>query len=307
MIKNVHFAKAKARFLVAVLFAASLLFISSSVAYASLLYRELQLGMSGSDVSSLQTFLAKDKTIYPKGQVTGYFGTATKSAVINFQKKNGISAIGRVGPATLKVLNKQMGNVASSSANSAPLNNPVVAPAIVVPTTTPTTTVTNTNTTATSTSSVIVTSGDTTLTVSLVPLLSGGTAHAGKAVPVSYLQITNIGKDSATLTGFWIKQNGSASTQSIIGLTTVDDKGGSRGSVGGVEGATPFKDGMAFAPTNATFAPGQMRLFTIKAVLSANISSYIGKQLMIDVTSIETNAKVSGAFPIVGTTWTLAN
>ena len=147
-----------------------------------------------------------------------------------------------------------------------------------------------------------------TLVVSSVPLLFGGVVHAGGSVPVSYLQITNIGKEPVVLKGFWIKQNGSAATQSIIALTTVDDKGGSRGSAGGTEGSILFKNGLAFAPTEATtFLPGQMRLFTIKATLTNTIYSYLGQQLMIDVTSIDTNANVTGSFPIRGTTWTIAN
>ena len=147
----------------------------------------------------------------------------------------------------------------------------------------------------------------TTLVVGPIPLLAGGLARAGTAIPVSYLQITNIGKEQAFLKGFWVKQNGSASTRSIIGLSTVDDKGGSRGVTGGTEGSTPFKNGLAFAPTEALFAPGQMRLFTIKSVLTNNVTSYLGTQLKIDVTAIETDASVQGTFPIRGTTWLISN
>ncbi|MBP6974468.1 MAG: peptidoglycan-binding protein [Candidatus Pacebacteria bacterium] len=64
--------------------------------------------MRGNDVSSLQTFLATDNTIYPQGLVTGYFGGLTKSAVSNFQVRNGLPGVGRVGPATLPVINAQM-------------------------------------------------------------------------------------------------------------------------------------------------------------------------------------------------------
>jgi hypothetical protein len=148
----------------------------------------------------------------------------------------------------------------------------------------------------------------TTIAVSLVPLLVGGTVHAGGSVPVSYLQVANIGNGYASIKGFYIKQNGSASADAVIGLTTVDDRNGSRGSVGGVEGSTPFKNGTAFAPvTNVILAPGDMKLFTIKVVMTSNVSSYIGQQLMIDVQSVDTNATVSGSFPIRGTTWTIAN
>ena len=148
--------------------------------------------------------------------------------------------------------------------------------------------------------------GTTTLAVQSVPLLFGGVAHAGTAVAVSYLQITNIGTEGALLTGFWLTQNGTAPGASVIGLTTVDDTGGSRGSVGGTDGATPFQGGRAFAPTDAYFAPGQTRLFTIKAIMSHNVSVHVGTLLMIDVTSIESSAAVAGTFPIRGTTFTIA-
>lgn len=155
--------------------------------------------------------------------------------------------------------------------------------------------------------STVSTIGTTTLAVQSVPLLFGGTAHAGESVPVSYLQITNIGTACTVLKGFWVKQNGSASTTAVVGLSTVDDKGGSRGLIGGHEGTTtPFQDGIAFAPTDALFAPGQMRLFTIKAIMTRNISPYIGTQLIIEVQSIETVAAVRGRFPIQGTTWVIA-
>lgn len=87
----------------------ALVAVLPSNASAALLTRQLQFGMSGSDVSDLQTFLAIDRTIYPQGLVTGYFGYLTKAAVSNFQVRNGISAVGRVGPQTLPVINSQMG------------------------------------------------------------------------------------------------------------------------------------------------------------------------------------------------------
>lgn len=88
---------------------------------AETLNRQLSVGMSGSDVRTLQVFLAQDSTIYPQGTVTGYFGLLTKTAVSNFQRRNNISAIGRVGPATLAAINAQMGGgIISGSLNYYP-------------------------------------------------------------------------------------------------------------------------------------------------------------------------------------------
>lgn len=260
--------------------------VTASHARADTLYRELEVGMSGPDVSSLQTFLTQDKTLYPEGKVTGYFGSLTKKAVRNFQSRNGIKMIGRVGPLTLTAINAKMNNSKIRVISESNIK------------TTPTTVATSAP--ASSTEAI--------LKVKLVPLLSGGLAKTGTSVPVSYLQITNTGKGYATLTGFTIKQNGSAPAESIIvGLTTIDDKGGLRGSVGGADGTVLFTNASALVPVNIELAPGQMRLFTIKAALGTNAASHLGKNLMIDVTSVETNAKVQGSFPIRGTTWTLAN
>jgi len=96
------------------------LIVMPFVASAQMLTRQLQLGMSGADVSTLQVFLAKDATIYPQGLISGYFGSLTKSAVSNFQARNSISSIGRVGPATLAAINAQMNGDSSS-----PWINPV--------------------------------------------------------------------------------------------------------------------------------------------------------------------------------------
>ncbi len=147
--------------------------------------------------------------------------------------------------------------------------------------------------------------GTTTLVVQTIPLLSGGVVRAGQTVPISYLQITNIGTEGARLTGFRVQQNGSAPDAAVIGLSTVDDRGGSRGLVGGDESSRPFRNGVALAPTDAYFAPGQMRLFTIKAILSGQASAHIGMTLAVVVTSVETTADPKGQFPISGTTWTI--
>jgi len=47
----------------------------------------LQTGSQGSEVQELQKCLAKDPDVYPAGEISGYFGEKTKSAVIKFQEK----------------------------------------------------------------------------------------------------------------------------------------------------------------------------------------------------------------------------
>lgn len=108
------------------LIAVSALIIAAPfIASADALNRQLEITMSGSDVSVLQTFLSGDSSIYPQGLVTGYFGFLTKAAVSNFQTRNGLPAVGRVGPMTLPVLNLQIANgmYVNASGNSAMITN----------------------------------------------------------------------------------------------------------------------------------------------------------------------------------------
>ena len=72
--------------------------------------QDLHLGMSGTDVTELQKFLIASGFDIPAitkgGQAYGYFGGQTLSAVIAFQKANGITpAAGYVGALTRAVLN----------------------------------------------------------------------------------------------------------------------------------------------------------------------------------------------------------
>lgn len=80
--------------------------------FTTILYR----GMSSPAVSSLQAYLATDKTLYPEGKVTGYYGALTIKAVENFQLKYGIittvadPGAGILGPKTRAKLNEVMGS-----------------------------------------------------------------------------------------------------------------------------------------------------------------------------------------------------
>ncbi len=102
-------------FFVVALAAAAFLLFSPLQVRAALLTQQLDFGMTNSDVHSLQTFLAADPSIYPQGLVTSYFGTLTKAAVSNFQARNGIATVGRVGPITLSAINSQMSGSADTS------------------------------------------------------------------------------------------------------------------------------------------------------------------------------------------------
>lgn len=58
----------------------------------------LEVGSSGSDVTAVQKKLIQWG--YLKGSADGKYGEKTRNAVLSFQRKNGMTADGRVGPAT---------------------------------------------------------------------------------------------------------------------------------------------------------------------------------------------------------------
>ncbi len=75
----------------------------------ALITTSLEPGSSGPAVIELQSFLARDSSVYPEGIISGYYGTLTTSAVERFQCQNEIvcsgsvatTGYGRVGPTTL--------------------------------------------------------------------------------------------------------------------------------------------------------------------------------------------------------------
>lgn len=86
--------------------------------------RNLQLGISGADVRSLQEFLLTLPGIYPEKLVTGYFGLLTERAVKKFQGKNGIKTTGIVGPLTRVKINEFLLNSVGVS-GAIPVEHPV--------------------------------------------------------------------------------------------------------------------------------------------------------------------------------------
>lgn len=77
-----------------------------NVAGTMKLIGNLREGMSGDQVKLLQTILAGDKTIYPEGTISGYYGPLTREAVKRFQKEHGIESTGFTGPKTMSRINE---------------------------------------------------------------------------------------------------------------------------------------------------------------------------------------------------------
>lgn len=122
------------------------------------------------------------------------------------------------------------------------------------------------------------------------------TVAGGDQVTIGYLTITNTSKGLATISNVWVKNNQSISDRAIIGLGIKDDQGGSVGGSGGIEGYTPFENGLASIPTNKTLSPAESRTFTLVAALSKDVADYVGKKIQIDILSIGTTAAIKGVF-----------
>lgn len=146
-----------------------------------------------------------------------------------------------------------------------------------------------------------------TLKVLPVALLAGGTAKPGSTNPISYLEVLNLGYATTTINGFWVKEDGTTPESAVIGFSSVDDQGNYRASTGGIEGKSPFVNGQAYVPSGAVMGPRQMKLFTIKAQLSANAGQYAGTNLMLDVSGVDASSTFQNAFPVRGTTWAISN
>ena len=75
----------------------------------------LKLGMKGTEVKAVQKRLKALGYLTSNGQVNGYFGDVTESAVEEFQRRNGLSADGTVGAKTLEKLNSSSARKAKAT------------------------------------------------------------------------------------------------------------------------------------------------------------------------------------------------
>lgn len=82
----------------------------------------MQIGFSGQEVRNVQKRLKE--LGYYTGSVDGDFGLATDKAVKAFQKANGLTADGKIGPKTLEVLNSSHAVKAGAKATNKPTATP---------------------------------------------------------------------------------------------------------------------------------------------------------------------------------------
>lgn len=99
--------------------------------------KNLRPGLKNDEVMRLQELLARDKTIYPEGIVSGFYGPKTTAAVKRFQKKYGISQVGVVGPLTRAKLNEVFGSGIAQPEVKKEVETPAPKPVAPVPASTP--------------------------------------------------------------------------------------------------------------------------------------------------------------------------
>ena len=98
---------------VALFLLVGLLIYSTQLEVTSVLSKS---GSQGNEVRQIQTVLKNWG--YYSGTVDGIFGVKTKNAVVAFQKKNGLTADGVAGPATLKAMGISAGGSQDSTGTS---------------------------------------------------------------------------------------------------------------------------------------------------------------------------------------------
>ena len=103
--------KKKLCLVLAVLFAVNILLICLAQSAEAVTYQQ---GSSGSAVKQIQTKLKNWG--YYSGSVDGIYGSVTVKAVKLFQQRNGLTADGKAGPQTLKVMGISGGSAADSGA-----------------------------------------------------------------------------------------------------------------------------------------------------------------------------------------------
>ena len=93
-----------------------LVILISAMLPAAVLAENLRYGSRGDKVKQLQQKLKRWG--YYTGSIDGIFGSGTQAAVKNFQKKNGLTADGIVGPKTAAALGMNLTSSSSSSGSS---------------------------------------------------------------------------------------------------------------------------------------------------------------------------------------------
>ena len=95
---------------------------SSALIKTPIFTKPISFGSRSSQVKTLQEKLSADKSIYPEGLITGYYGSLTQAAVKRFQKKHNLETTGLINSATQAKLNEIYGQIISTSSGQTTLS-----------------------------------------------------------------------------------------------------------------------------------------------------------------------------------------
>jgi hypothetical protein len=145
----------------------------------------------------------------------------------------------------------------------------------------------------------------TTFVAESVPLLVGGVIKNAGSASVAYIQTINIGKATGTVESITLTQKGNAQTSAIKGFTVTDNKSTTNVTFGSDLEPVVFKEGSVTIPLSTPIKGGDMRLFTIKVLLTNTATTNLGKHIKLDVSGIQTSGLEKMVLPIKGIAWTI--
>lgn len=259
---------------------------------------DLKVGDSSEGVRNLQkvlnmntdTQVSQGTAAGAPGYETAYFGPATKSAVIKFQLKNGVSGTGYVGPLTRAKLNAMTGSS----------------------TTTTTTTTTSTVPGCTSTSGFSPTtgqscSGSTTTTTTSAPTGTGLTVsspvqpavtiapYKASRVPFTKITLTAGNDGDVTVNSLTVQRTGLATDAAFSSIVLLDENGLQIGTSKTFNSNHQATIGEPFVVSRGT-----SRTLTVAGNMETSAQSLGGQVASLTIVGVNTSATVSGSLPITG-------
>ncbi|MEK7567834.1 MAG: peptidoglycan-binding domain-containing protein [Patescibacteria group bacterium] len=232
------------------------------------LTKDLQMGMTDSEVRTLQMILNKSADTMVSssgagapGSETTYFGAKTKAAVMKFQAKNGISPVaGYVGPKTRAVLNTMTGGVVTPGTPGTPTPSG---------------------------------SGLTVMAASQ-PVASLAPQSANR-VPFTKVTLTASSDGDVTVSGVVVERTGLAQDVVFAGVVLLDENGIQLGIAKTLNSNHQVTVGDPF-----TVKAGTSKTVTIAGNMAAALTNYAGQVAALSVVGVNTSATVNGSFPITG-------
>ena len=250
--------------------------------------RNLTVGMKGDDVTALQNILIGEG-VWTASNIgaTGYFGEVTKVSLAAFQDKHADQILTPVG------LSKGTGYFGPST-RSYIASQCVPATPTPTPTPTPSETVTPTPTPTPETTGVTVSVAEDNPAAST---LADGSLYN----PVLKLTFTAGSKD-VTIKGLTVTRGGLVANTSVTGVSAWDESGNRLGNI--IEALTADgKAEISFGDDAITVPAGTSKSVTVKVNLSASTDSGTVSFSVASKSDVDTDAEVSGTFPISGNTF----